>query len=63
MCGRPCKDHFIRSCAYGGGDHLAGLVQGLRGKPTWAVESYGITPSGLFCIYPRLTGGREHWLA
>jgi hypothetical protein len=63
MCRRPCKDHFIRSCAYRGGDDLPSLIQGLRGKPTWAVESYGITPSSLFCIYPGLTGGREHWLA
>jgi hypothetical protein len=63
MCRRPCKDHFVRSCAYGGGNHLSGLVQCLRGKPTRAVESYGITPSGLFCIYPGLTGSREHWLA
>jgi hypothetical protein len=56
---RRSEDNLIRSSSDGRSNDLAGLIQCLRGKPTWAVQSRRIGPSGLLCIYPRLPGGRE----
>ena len=56
---RRSEDNLIRSSSHGRSNDLAGLIQCLRGKPTWAVQSHGIAPSGVLCIYPRLLGGRE----
>jgi hypothetical protein len=63
MCRGRREDHFIRPCCHGRSDNLTSLVQGLSGKPTGAVESSWITPSGFLSVQPRLAGRREHWFA
>jgi hypothetical protein len=56
---RGSEDNLIRSGSHGCSNDLAGLIQCLRGKPTGAVQSHRIAPSGELCIYPRLPGSRE----
>jgi hypothetical protein len=57
------KDHLIRSPPYSGRDYLSRLIQGLRGKPTWAVEAHWIAPPSLLSLEPSLACFFEHGLA
>ena len=57
------EDNLVRSCSYGGGDHLSSLIHGLGGKPARPVEPDRIAPARLLRIKPGLACISEHRLA
>ena len=57
------EDDLIRSCSHGGGEHVSGLIHGLRGKPARSMEPGWIAPARQLRIKPSLACILEHWLA
>ena len=57
------EDHLVRTGTDRRRDDLPSLVEGLRGKPSTAVQPRGITPAGLLRDDPGLPCLRQHRLA
>ena len=57
------ENDLVWSRSYGGRDHLSRLIQGLRRKPTWAVEAHWIAPTSILGLEPSLSRFCEHGLA
>jgi hypothetical protein len=63
MCRRRSEDDLVWPRSHGGRDDFPCLVKRLCGKPTRAVETDWIAPSGLLCFKPRLARKLKHRLA